>query len=271
MMLKKLFGSAGPELREMGAPHLRRVLEIIAETDEDDAAEAEWALTQRAYRGMYVLVHEGEVMGVTGATRAEDVEDVMWLSWTYLTEQARGSGLGNFMLDRLLGQLNEHGTRKLFIATSDYVEDGEDVYADARRFYESFGAAEELRVADYHGTGEAKIIYGLNNPGVTPEPPEPESTVTGVRFHDLHEAPESDHGGALTWTVTGDGVTGIEDMIGEAAKVGLRLLVTSLPQDVSNVASEALTAHGFQQNGVLTDYYGLGVAQVWWSRDLGHG
>ncbi|MEO1308584.1 MAG: rhomboid family intramembrane serine protease [Pseudomonadota bacterium] len=52
----------------------------------------------------------------------------------------------------------------IFIATSDYAENGVPIYANAFRLYEEFGANIELKIPDYHSPGETKIVYGLANP-----------------------------------------------------------------------------------------------------------
>lgn len=267
-MFGGLFGKSGPQLKPMGNQHVGAVLEIINETDEDDAAEAEESFSRNGLAGMFVLLNEGQVLGVTGAYEADDAEQVMWLSWTYLTGDARGEGLGRFMIDELLGMLNKHGTRKVFVATSDYQDDGVDIYADARALYEAFGASEELRVPGYHSADEAKIIYGLNNPGVQPTPIDDMDAVDGIKFHDLVPAPESDGGFAINWTAFGEGVVGLGDLMEEAKNDGARAVFTSLPQDISDFASDELKGAGFEQQGKLLDYYRCGLSQIWWTNTL---
>ena len=264
-MFGGLFGKSGPQLKQMAPKHLSQVIQIIDETDEDDAAEAEEAIIERNFQGMYVLLNEGRVLGVTGTAGAEDVDDVNWLSWTYLSEDARGQGLGRFMVNELLGTLNARKIRKLFIATSDYRDDGEDIYADARRLYEGFGAVEELRIAKYHSNDEAKIIYGLVNPGVEAMPAGAFERVIGVEFHDLYPAPESAGGFGINWTVSEEGVTGLNNLVEEAERESARMIVTSLPQDVSEFAENNLIQNGFKKQGELKDYYGVGISQIWWA------
>jgi len=264
-MFGGLFGKSGPQLKKMAPKHLAQVIQIIEETDEDDAAEAEETLVERNLQGMYVLLNEGRVLGVTGAVATEDVDDVNWLSWTYLSEDSRGQGLGRFMVNELLGTLNARKIRKIFIATSDYREDGEDIYADARRLYEGFGAVEELRITKFHSNDEAKIIYGLVNPGVEAMPAGAFERVTGVEFHDLYPAPESSGGFGINWTVAEEGVSGLDVLVEEAGRESARMVVTSLPQDVSEYAENDLIQHGFEKQGELKDYYGVGISQIWWA------
>lgn len=267
-MFSKLFGQKGPRLVPMGPEHHAYAIAIINETDDDDAAEADAQFREEGYEGMFVLVDGSRVLGLTGAHMADNSDDVAWLSWTYLSSESHGQGMGQFMLDGLLGQLNEHGVRKIFIETSDYAEDGEEIYADAMQFYRSLGAEEEMRVPDYHDAGEAKIVFGLVNPGVEPGEPLPMDPITGVRFTALGPAPESVRGYGLQWSIEGHGTVGLDQRIDEAQAKGARAVFVSLPSDVSDFAAPMLEAKGFAVQGRLTDFHTPGVDDVWWSRML---
>ena len=267
-MFNKLFGQKGPRLVPMKALHHARVLEIIEETDEDDAAEAHEQFQEDGYEGMFVLVDGSQVLGVTGAHLADNSDDVAWLSWTYLTEDTQGQGLGQVMLDGLLGQLNEHGVRKIFIATSDYTEDGVEIYADAMDFYRSLGAEEEMRVPDYHAPGEAKIVYGLVNPGIEQAEAPEEAPVTGIVFAGAIQAPESNGGIGLNWDLTGHGAEGLEQCVETARRMGGRIVFAGIPSDASAIAEEELKNSGFTLCGRLVDYYAPGIDDVWWSKPL---
>ena len=268
-MFGKMFGEKGPRLMPMQAKHHPYVLEIIEQTDEDDAAEAHEQFQEEGYEGMFVLVEGSKVLGVTGAHLAENSEDVVWLSWTYLNENARGEGLGQIMLDGLLGQLNDHGVRKIFIATSDYKEDGEEIYGDAMTFYRSLGAEEEMRIPDYHAPGETKIVFGLVNPAADTQPPElDDEPVLGVRFTGIDPASESEGGFGLNWELTGNGAQGLDDMIDAARRQGGRAVFAALPADGSDIAAPMLESKGFVMYGRLKDYYAVGIDEVWWSKTL---
>ena len=172
------------------------------------------------------------------------------------------------MLDGLLGQLNEHGVRKIFIATSDYSEDGEQIYADAMEFYRGLGAVEEMRVPDYHATGETKIVFGLDNPGIEGEAPEGDIPVTGIVFAGVHPAPESEGGLGLEWDLSGNGVEGLDQVLATARQMGGRAVFAALPSDASEIASDVLEAEGFTCYGRLKDYHAIGIDDVWWSKPL---
>lgn len=264
-MFGSLFGRGGPALKPMQLSHLPRVLAIIQETDEDDATAAQGALSESRCAGMFVLMDRGEVIGVTGASPAEGSDDAMWLSWTYLTAARRGEGLGRFMIDELLRDLDKAGIRKIFIASSDYEEDGVSIYEDAQRFYKHLGAVEELRVPDYHARGEAQIVYGLENPRVEKTAGPPPEPLAGVAFAEPVRAPETEDVAALHWRESGPGVQGLDSAMRAAA--GARAIVTALPQDVSDYAEGHLLAAGFKLVGALPDFHDVGFAQVWWMRD----
>lgn len=264
-MLGKMFGGGGPKFEPMQPVHITDAIRVIAETDEDDAEEAQSDLFGDGCDGMFVLTEKGRVVGLTGASPIEDSHDTGWLSWTYLTESHQGNGSGRFMVESLLTDLNQRGIRKLFISTSDYRENGVFIYEAAHKFYEGLGAVEELRVPRYHSNSEAKIVYGLVNPNITPVPAAPFEPCDGVQINAIVRAPESDTGVALTWSQGGRGVSGLERALENAAMQNARIVVASLPEDISNLAADDLRSHGFQEDGSLSDYYGVGLSQVWWS------
>lgn len=271
-MFGSLFGSREPVLKPMKPTHAGRVVAIIEETDEDDALEAEQGFLAGDLEGMFVLMRGGDVIGVTGYALDEQVPDVAWLSWTYLTGAETGAGLGASMLNELLGKLKGLGIRKLFIATSDYAEDGEVVYAAAHRMYEAFGAEIELTVPDYHAPGEAKIVYGLENPEHEHPPAAAPHPDTGLAITGAEREPETDGTAGLTWEARPAGIAGLDDEMARVRRKGARMAVIALPSDISEANEPTLASHNFQKRGRLSDYHAPGLHQVWWSCSLGrHG
>ncbi|MGF1455255.1 MAG: GNAT family N-acetyltransferase [Alphaproteobacteria bacterium] len=272
-LLGRLFGggdqaaSDGPFVRPMTPGDLAAALAIIEDHDEDDAEEAEESLRERDCAGMLVVEEAGDILGLTGAVVDEDVPDIRWLSWTYVRRDARSRGIGSLMIGELLRILDEDGVRKLFIATSDYQEDGEDLYADAIAFYTDLGAREELRVPDYHDAGEAKIILSLINENAPADEPLTAETA-GLSFDDIAEAPESEDGFGLVWHEAEDGVNGLEAQLSRAQEEDARAIFVELPEDLSHLAATALTEAGFSKAGALSDYYGPGADQVHWVKTL---
>jgi GNAT superfamily N-acetyltransferase len=253
-------------LRPMEEEDLPRVIEIIAETDEDDAEEAEENLNARQGQGMYVLEGKGHIIGLTGFYLASDIPGIGWLSWTYLDPSHQGQGAGKFMVNRLLDIIDGENVRKLFIASSDYEEDGEPVYAAAHAFYQSMGAEKELQLDDYHDQGEAMIFFGLVNKRFDLQPRE-QIPATGVRFSGINPAAESADGYELEWESSPamQEVDGLEDCLAQAREKRARFLMVALPEDISDLASATLDAAGFRLRGKLQDYYDKGVDQVYWS------
>lgn len=263
-MFGSLFGGKEPVLKPMQMTHLSAVIAIIDETDDDDAREAESTLLEEGFDGMFVLQQRGQVLGVTGYYLDEQVPDIAWLSWTYLTKSHTGEGYGSQMMNNLLGKLKDQGVRKLFIATSDYDDFGKQLYADAHRMYEDFGAEVELKIPQFHGTREAKIIYGLNNPEFVPGPAEAVSQKTGLRIRDGAPEAESDRVIGLVWRETDEGLSGMEDALQDARRQYAKQVSLAVPSDLSKTNSDALAAHGFEKTGVLKDYYAPGLHQDWW-------
>lgn len=269
VMFEALFGNKGPALKPMQPTHIGRVVEIINQTDEDDAKEAEENFYEDGLEGMFVLMQKGEVLGVTGYSVDAQVDDIAWLSWTYLDSMQTGQGLGGQMLNDLLGKLKGYGVRKIFMATSDYEDFGKPLYAAAHKMYEDFGATVELTVPDYHALLEAKIVYGLNNPEFSPAPAAPPAEQTGVGITGIAKEPETDGVYGLTWEERPVGLAGLDHAIDKANQKGGRMVVLAVPSDLSDENADALQANAFKRCGQLDDYYSPNIHQVWWSRTLG--
>lgn len=267
-MFSGLFGTKGPALKPMEWRHVSPAIQIIAQTDEDDAHEAESTFLNEGTENMFVLQDRGEVLGLIGYSLDEDVPGVAWLSWTYLDEAQTGKGLGAQMLNDLLGKLAQMQVRKIFIETSDYEDDGTRIYASAHRLYEEFGAAVELTVPGYHSPYEAKIVYGLNNPDA-PEAPAPDSTpLAGLSVTEIHKAAETEDVAGLRWHEAGDGLSGLQQQLSLARAQKYRMAVLAIPSDLSEANAAELQAQGLTNCGELKEFYGTNLGQVWWTCDL---
>jgi GNAT superfamily N-acetyltransferase len=267
-MFNALFGSSGPKLKPMEWQHVSDAIQIIAQTDEDDAAEAESTFVDGGTENMFVLQEKGKVLGLIGYSLDEDVPDVAWLSWTYLDQEHTGKGLGGLMLNDLLGKLAQLQVRKIFIETSDYEEFGKKIYAAAHKLYEEFGAAVEMTVPGYHSPNEAKIVYGLDNPEA-PEPPRAEPSVsTGLSIFEVHKAPETDNVAGLRWRETSAGLSGLDQQLSLARSQRYRMAVLAIPSDLSNPNAADLQAQGLTKCGELKEFYGKDLHQVWWCCEI---
>lgn len=265
-MFNALFGSKGPALKKMEWQHVSDVIAIIAQTDEDDAAEAEEIfLAQGGLENMFVLIERGKVLGVTGVGYDDHIPDLAWLSWTYLDEAHHGHGLGGQMLNDLLGMLAKQGIRKLFIETSDHSDFGKKTYERAHKLYEDFGASLELTIPDYHAPGEAKLIFGLDNPEAPADVPVSEGEMLhGFDIRSVEKAPETDNVGGLVWEETANGLTGVDLAKRNMHRDGYRMLVLPIPDDLAKANLTELQKNGFEHVGELKDYYSKGLHQQWW-------
>lgn len=264
IMLGSLFGAKGPRLKGMEWSHVSQVIPIIAQTDEDDAAEAERIFVDTGFENMFVLLDGNQVVGLTGYAHDPEVADIAWLSWTYLCQSRQGDGLGSFMINDLLGRLAKQGVRKIFIETSDYREDGELIYAAAHHLYQEFGGELELTIPDYHGVGEAKMIFGLENPEASAPARNDAMLKAGLAFTKAVEAPETENTAFLEWEETARGLAGAEEVLISARQMGGGMAVCAIPSDLSERYSDEMKSHGFKKCGRLNAFYDAETGQDWW-------
>jgi len=130
--------------------------------------------------------------------------------------------------------------------------------------YEDFGAEVELKIPQFHGTREAKIVYGLNNPEFLPGPAEPASVKTGLRIRDGAFEAESDRVMGLVWRETDEGLSGMGEALQDARRQYAKQVSLAVPSDLSEANTAALMSHGFEKVGQLKDYYSPGLHQDWW-------
>ncbi|HJN16854.1 MAG TPA: GNAT family N-acetyltransferase, partial [Armatimonadota bacterium] len=82
----------------------------------------------------YVAEIDGEIVGVSGWHRScQATTGVYWLSWTYVDEARRRSGIASKLLHHVIDAVTELGGRKLYIDT------GANGYEDAVSFYKRHG------------------------------------------------------------------------------------------------------------------------------------
>jgi N-acetylglutamate synthase-like GNAT family acetyltransferase len=264
MGFSSMFGGGAPQVREMQPNDLGSVLRIIHQYDQDDFEHAREELRE-SVEGMVVLTKGGKVIGVSGAVPDPQGDGVAWLSWTYIDGSHTGQGFGRQLVGGLFDALKAEGFRKVFISTSDYKLDGEDIYVAARAFYEKLGARLEVTLPNYHATSENRLIYGLD---LVP-PPSRDAHPSGgaLRFVDLEPAPESEGGLALMWEADESGAPpetvdcNLDAMIQQARASHARILVAAVPSDLCANIGEALQQAGFEHNGRLLDYFEPNIHQ----------
>ena len=215
------------------------------------------------------------MIGMTGYRPEPDTRHAAWLSFTYIQEDFRKTGNAYWMMLQLRDVLEARGIERLFIATSDYVDEetGEDIYLPARNFYENkLNAEREIRLENFYAPGEARYIYSLpvidRTSAATP-PPE------GVkaRFVGLDEASESDTSYVVVWEEQiGDmpdpesklATKSLQDLVAEVSTYSGRALFVTLPDYISAQHSRELRDAGFRELGTLRDYFSKNVGEVHW-------
>jgi GNAT superfamily N-acetyltransferase len=264
-MVFSMFGSSrsGPQLRPMDSKDMGGVLRIISQHDEDDFEEAREDLRD-SVEGMFVLVDRNKIVGVTGGAVDPHSDDVVWLSWTYVDVERQGQGLGSTMFKAMTDMLRNDGVRKLFVNTSDYMDEGEDMYAAARAFYEKMGAKLEIKLPDYHAPNETRFTYGLN---LISGACDSEHLGGAVRFTGIEELDESDAGWGLSWEATETAADpsavdpDLKRWVDDAHRRKARVLFAAVPSDLCANLNQAFGETGFVHHGRMLDYFGPGIHQ----------
>lgn len=274
--LNKLGTGSGPNrvFRPMIETDIAPILEIIYDHDEDDGEDAEAAFAN-TLDNKYVMEFEGRVMGMTGFRADIDTQNAAWLSYTYVHDYFRKNGNAYWMMIELRKILQDSGVERLFIATSDYVDEdtGEDIYLAARNFYEhKLNAEREIRIDNFYAPGESKYIYSLpvssrSAPKTTPHED------AKARFVGLDVASESETSYVALWqddpmddTLPPSNLETktLEALIDEVKSYSGKALFVTLPDYISQRHSSELLAKGFSDIGTLRDYYAKDVGEVHW-------
>ncbi len=262
----------GGALRAMEAEDVPSVLDIIAAHDEDDAEEAAQSYERLGLDDQYVLIRDDDVVGVTGLRHAKGAIGAAWLSWTYVKPAERRKGHGRFMLERLFEHMRGRWVRKVFVSTSDYIdEQGRSIYAPATHLYEAAGFRLELTHPDYYAPGESHLVYGLALQDIDATRAIKEDE-TAVYFNGLNEIPETEGAYAINWIVRPAKLFGLikpRQFTAEDIEIGLaqarewqgRSVFIAFPSNMPAVVAP-LTQAGFVEAGRLRDYYEDGLDEI---------
>ncbi len=256
----------GCVIRHMQPNDVTRVIAIIDQHDDDDAAWAQQTYSE-SLDGHFVMTMRDEVVGVTGGTPIEGADRAYNVSWTYLDKKLIGQGYGRALIEHLMEYLRSLGARKVFVSTSDYMDNGRDVYRDAREAYRAAGFQEELRHANYYALGESMIVYGMRL-----EPTGPASTEKNhnkIVLTDIDEIPECDGAYWLAWELDAEGtdMAKAHMIIDQVKDWDGRVIFLAFPSDVSEAYEFARNAR-FREGGRLLDYYEDGVDEIHYRLDL---
>ncbi len=265
-------------LRSMYKSDLHSVLEIIYQHDDDDGEAAEEELNDLGLEGHHVIVDGDTVLGATGYRPVEGCDQTYYLSWTYLTESARGQGLGKRMLREAMDELANQGARKIFVKVSDYQEDGVNIYGSALAMYKSFGFKEELISQDFYDEGESQTILGyyFDAGSESDDDLQVQEEKPVIRFNGLFEIAETEGAYSFAWTVEKTkGFLNKRNFDAQDVQVGLdavrdeggRKVFLTFPSNLVLI-HRPLQATGFKYVGRLKDYYEAGLHELHFSHDL---
>lgn len=252
-------------LQEMQPEDIKEVVAVIATQDEEDAEEAAAGFSQiGGIMDMFVLRHEGRIIGVTGFSTPPGCDNTYWISWTYVHDDYANQGFGRKMLIELIDFLKGREGRMLFVKVSDYVdeEDG-PLYAAALHLYQSLGFKIEITHPDYYDVGEAQIILGMrisDTPAMIADFDVPKELVP-VQFNAVFEIAETDGSYSFGWHDEGETLFTREDIqlgIDEVRKKNGRAIFLSFPSNFKGV-KDTLISSGFKTSGLLHDYYEDGI------------
>ena len=261
--------AAGWFFRPMSPKDVPAVLKIIETHDEDDAEWAAQTYSNRGHFGQFVLTEGKRVAGVSGYSLADGTDNAYWISWTYIDEASQGQGLGTFLLERVLEKLQEEGARKVFVSTSDYQEEGSNIYANAVRLYESAGFQLEVKTPDFYEKGESQLIYGLTLDATQPPPIEfADRSEESIGLSRLFRIDETEDCAGLDWEFMEEGPSfTVEDlavMLNEAKTGEARCLFVSFASDLTQ-ALPVVERCQMKEAGRLKDFWATGIDDVRYS------
>lgn len=265
--------------REMYMSDLHPVLDIIAQHDEDDGEAAELDFERDGLDGQFVLVRDETVLGVSGFREVDATDQTYYLSWTYLSRQERGRGIGRYMLEQCLEQLRNKDARKVFVKVSDYEINGRNIYAEALSLYKSLGFELELVNKDFYDEEESQSILGLYLKPETESDDDNEVVADEkpiMRFKGLFEIAETDGAYTFEWGVEntkkifekrGFSQDDLEIGLEEVRKREGRKVVLTFPSNLVLI-HQPLQGTGFKYVGRLKDYYEPGLHELHFEHDL---
>jgi GNAT superfamily N-acetyltransferase len=142
-----------------------QAVELIRGAMNDD--EAQWARETIVYhfrlseagltdgRSYFVRRDAGRLIGITGLHCYNwGPPENVWLAWFAVHPEYHGSGLGKQLMDGTIELARTKGFQKLFIETYS-----QDVFHNARLFYEAQGFEMVGRIENYLSDFSAMVVY----------------------------------------------------------------------------------------------------------------
>ena len=258
------------QFRPMQQQDVNDVLRIIYETDEDDYQSAAEEFQNEGTEDYFVLTMDGTVIGMSGLAPADQTNGSFFISWSFIDGDHTSDGSGSYLMEQMLGVIQQRQGRKVFANVSDYVdpEDG-DVYRHIKQMYVQAGFVEELRHPNYYNPNEALIAYGMRVDQLQPRQayqPDPRQ----IRLTDVDEIPDTNDAYFIAWEYTdGEGSTqaDFQRVIQEVESWEARCVFISIPSDAEQLIQMLINCR-FRQEGQLSDYFEDGIHEIHFRYDL---
>lgn len=151
-------------VRDLLHDELAQGVAVVDSVDPDLRALVErdlirhFSSAQLPESNFYAGALDGRIAGIMGFHKDtdEDVQQVYWAVWLYVSPWARGSGVGAALIAHLEHQVRLRGGRKLYLDVGDPSQQQLAVDMYLRRGYRLEGC-----LLDYFRSGEHKFIYAL--------------------------------------------------------------------------------------------------------------
>lgn len=250
---------------------LEKVVQLIAEHDQDDADSAEDTLNSEDCIN-WVSILDSEIVGVSGYERVRGTDKSSYLSWTYVAKERCGHGIGTQLLDVVLGHAKSEDCRLMLVKVSDYIEPGKSVslYDTANRLYIKSGFERQIYCNDFYDEGEGIEIMSLRLRKSDPETLKLKDEKPRLEFCGLREIAETKGAYTFDWRVPSGlsvftkrnfSVNDIEIGLSAASTAGARAVFLTFPSNLPLI-HKPLQLAGFKYLGEIKDYYEDGLNEM---------
>lgn len=251
--------------------YYNNVTDLIAQHDGDDAENALPSFEDENFIHFVGKLND-EIVGICGYERVIGTDRTAYLSWTYVTKNKLGLGIGKKLLSYTLDYARKENCRLMLVRMSDYTEPGSDIsiYADARNMYIKFGFKSFIVTNNFYNENENSEILGLRLAPELEEKPVFKDEKPSLKFCGLREITETNCAFTFEWTVPkgfsmfkSRNFSAKDVMLGlEAAKSnGARMVLLSFPSNLPLI-HQPLQEAGFKYLGDIRDYYEDGLNEM---------
>ena len=152
----------GVIIRKARPRDFESILKLISEQRKADGRQArasyqrDYIMNENSRDQVWLASCAAQVVGVSGYWYDRYADNgVYWLGWTYVSQKHQHKGVGQKLLDRVLGEVEKRKARKLYVDTSSA-----KMYEGALLFYIKNGFGIEGVFRNYYQRGEDQIILG---------------------------------------------------------------------------------------------------------------